>query len=342
MTLRLSILIILICLSRMTHAQKTIVETVDIHNYWQAFDSVQNNKDYNKQLGFIKHLYIDRGTPGLKAFIQTRGYTDSLWLSNILKYPKFWASIRSTTLTMETRAKTLESYILKFKELYPQLKPAAIYFTIGGLNSGGTTLANQVLIGAEMISGSAATDVSEFDNEWLKGVFAKPDLSGIVTLNLHEYVHTQQRGDAHNVLGQSLKEGLCDFITELCIEKPLETAYLNFGRKHADSIRKAFTNDMFSTGFSRWLYNGFNQRTQADLGYYVGYEISKAYYQNAKNKGQAICELIEVNYSDEAAVEQLLQKSGYITEAYNRGALLKNYQKQQPFVTELSPFKNDT
>jgi hypothetical protein len=34
--------------------------------------------------------------------------------------------------------------------LYPELREAKMYFTVGGLNSGGTTVNNMILIGTEI------------------------------------------------------------------------------------------------------------------------------------------------------------------------------------------------
>ena len=69
-----------------------------------------------------------------------------------------------------------------------------MYFTIGGLNAGGTVSGNMVLVGAELAAGIGSTDVSEFKDEWLKGMFANQSLDNIVSLNIHEYIHTQQTG----------------------------------------------------------------------------------------------------------------------------------------------------
>ncbi|MEJ7661626.1 MAG: hypothetical protein WKG07_19570 [Hymenobacter sp.] len=84
------------------------------------------------------------------------------WVSSIRQHPKFWNSIRPNTELAKTGAKNLEPYLVKFKKLYPSLRPASIYFTIGALRSGGTTQDSLVLIGAELVTGNSQTDISEF------------------------------------------------------------------------------------------------------------------------------------------------------------------------------------
>jgi hypothetical protein len=67
-----------------------------------------------------------------------------------------------------------------------------MYFTVGGLRSGGTTIDDMVLIGSEIATGNASTDVSEFPNKWLEGVFKNQKADNIIPLNIHEYVHTSK------------------------------------------------------------------------------------------------------------------------------------------------------
>jgi hypothetical protein len=214
------------------------VFTSDIDNFWRAYDSCQTTNDSLKQLHYIQTLYIDKGTEGLKAFMEVRDYTADLWVSLIRKYPRFWKSIRQNTLAVKSKAKEIEQSIQKLKKLYPDLKEAKMYFTIGGLRSGGTTMNDKVLIGAEIATGNATTDASEFPNKWLEGVFKSQHSGNIVPLNIHEYVHTQQNGEPRNLLGQAISEGACDFVTELVMGRPLQNNYLVYGREHEAELKE--------------------------------------------------------------------------------------------------------
>jgi len=290
--------------------QKVI--TSDIDNFWIAYDSIQTTTDSLKQLNFIQTLYIDKGTKGLKAFMVLRNYNAKLWVALINRYPKFWNSIRPNTLTVKSYAAEIEKSIARFKELYPDLKEAKMYFTVGGLRSGGTTMNDMVLIGSEIATGNATTDVSEFTNNWLAGVFKNQQIDNLVNLNIHEYVHTQQKGgDPKILLDKAIEEGSCDFIMELVIGKQIQNNYIVYGREHEATLKEEFKSDMLSTNISNWLYNGSTAKTVADLGYFMGYSICKAYCNNAPDKKKAIKEIIELNYSDSAAVEDFLKSSNY-------------------------------
>ena len=303
--------LLFILLFTSTAQDSKIVFTSDIDNFWIAYDSIQTTKDSLKQIHFIQTLYINKGTKGLKAFMAARDYNAELWVQLIRLYPKFWTSIRPNTLTAKAYATDIEKSIKKLKELYPDLKNAKMYFTVGGLRSGGTTMSDMVLIGSEIATGNALTDVSEFPNKWLEGVFKNQQPDNLVALNIHEYVHTQQKGHPNNLLGQCIKEGACDFIMELVIGKLLQNNYIMYGREHEAELKDRFKLEMFTRSFSSWLYNGSNAHTVADLGYFLGYAICKSYYNHSPDKKNAIKEIIELNYSDSMKVETFLKRSTY-------------------------------
>lgn len=315
--------------------KQTKIFTSDIDNFWVAYDSIQNTNDHSRKLDLIKKLYTDKATKGLKAFMNARDYNDSLYVKLIDKYPKFWNTIRPNTLTIKAKTNEFEASVDRLKQIYPELKDAEMYFTIGGLNSGGTVSGNMVLVGAELATGLPSTDVSEFKDEWLKGVFAMQSLDNIVSLNVHEYIHTQQIGDRRRVLSQSIKEGACDLIAELVMNKPLERKYLSYGAAHTAEIKELFKKEMFTGNFTNWLYNGRQKGESADLGYYVGYEICKSYYQNAKDKKQAVKDIIELNYDSDKAVENFLTRSKFFKE--KTSDLMKEYRKMSPDVVKIDP-----
>ena len=74
------------------------VFTDDVDHFWQAFDRVRATPDRARQVALMQRLYVDRGSEGLRAFMQARGYSAEEWVTQINKYPKFWASVRPNTL----------------------------------------------------------------------------------------------------------------------------------------------------------------------------------------------------------------------------------------------------
>ena len=295
-----------------TFGQTTKIFTSDIDNFWIAYDSVQTTKDTVKQLQFIQELYLDKATAGLKDFMIARGHSAKRHLQNILKFPKFWTSLRPHTLDIKNHTKEIEQLMQRFKLLYPSFKQPDVYFTIGVLNSGGTTNAEKILIGSEIACSDKTVDASEL-NSWLQGVFQNN--KNVVYLVAHEVVHTQQKlGDSEddentNLLGYCLREGACDFIAELLLEKEIASPYMTYGKANEKTLWQEFQNEMSGQEVKNWLYNG-SQVQHADLGYFIGYAICKSYYDNSKNKKKAIKQIIELDYKPKS-VFKFLKKSKY-------------------------------
>ena len=61
-----------------------------------------------------------------------------------------------------------------------------------------------------------------------------------------------------------------------------------------------------------WLYSErkIDGKSARDLGYFVGYQICKSYYEKAKDKKQALAYMIGLNLTDENS-KNFLSASGY-------------------------------
>jgi len=286
------------------------VYTSDIDHFWEAYDSVRNTTDTALQLQLIQRLYIDRGTPGLHAFIEARDYTARRWCTKMNAYPKFWASIRPNTFEVKNRVGDLDAAVDRLRKIYPEMRESKMYFTVGCLNSGGTTQGNKVLIGTEIASADKNTDASEL-SDWLKNVFRTQSMANLVALNVHEYVHTQQeQAQGANLLAQVAKEGAADFIAELATGTPNKGPYMIYGREHEAELKEKFKAEMHGVRTDDWLYNGAKSQ-HPDLGYFMGYCICAAYYKQATDKKQAVKDIIELKVGDTAAVDAFLTRSGY-------------------------------
>jgi hypothetical protein len=300
------ILLIFIISTFKVNASK--IYTSDIINFWIAYDSVQNTNSYTQKVKFINDLYINKATNGLKDFIAAREFTAEEWVKLIKAYPKYWKSIRPQTLLIINELETFQNLSLKFKEIYPHFVEPEIYFTIGCLRSGGTTSVGRILIGAEIGAADNTTDASEL-NSWLKNTFKVN--SGIFQLVAHEMNHTQQSESVdslNTLLSQTILEGSCDFIAELISNRQYIAPYIIYGLKHRKTLFKEFYKSKDEISFDNWLYNGEESKKRpADLGYYIGYEICKAYYENSKDKPKALIEIIELNWQDKNKLLYMLE-----------------------------------
>jgi hypothetical protein len=291
--------------------------TSDINHFWTAFDSVQPIKEKNRQIEIMQSLYIDKGTAGLKEFMQLRNFDAGKLVDAINKYPLFWKSIRKNTLTIPSRIPAIETYLVKFKKIYPAMRPAKVYFTISSVRAAGVTQDSVIMIASEIAMGDQHTDVSEFPDKRLANFFKPKASVDIIPIVIHEYVHAQQKTEGKMLLGQCIYEGACDFITELVLNKQLNQSYLIYGRKNEQQLKEQFKKEMYGEDFSNWLYNGTTTKTMGDLGYFMGYAICQSYYRHAGNKQMAIKHIIGLDYADADEMKKFLVESGY----YKNGSL---------------------
>lgn len=321
---------------------KNYVITTDIANFWDAFDKINSTKDSAAQYNYLNNFFINKGTPGLASIMEVKRYTAKSYINAINSYPLFWRSIRANTLSANKYAKKIEMGIARLKLLYPSLKPAKIYFTVGALWTPGTTHNGDVLIGSEI----AMTDKNTFTKEfppsfsYLAPHFAGNPINEIVFLNVHEYIHTQQKTTMGNhLLAQCVLEGIAEFITVIALNRPSTAPGIAYGKVNDAAVKAAFVKEICSLNFDNWLWNDFNNAFKMrDLGYYVGYAIAEKYYQQAKDKKLAIKNMIQLDYNDEVELDKYINASHYFNASYED--LKKQFESSRPTVINIKEFKN--
>jgi len=268
---------------------KKNVQTIDIDHFWEAFDNLKNCKNFSDSVASFQKLYLDRGTNGLLDFIQMREFTAEKFVNAISKNYAFYQFVRPNTYQAKKAEPVIEEVFTKFKELYSNFKPFKVCFAIGIKNTGGTVSNEFVLIGTELTT-SLGENTKPTDEEIIQK---------IKSIVAHECVHTQQKLHADSLsikcelLYQSIREGACDFIAELVSGNKKKNEY---GDQHESELWVQFKNELCNQNIGNWLYNGSTVKNKPrDLGYYIGYKIVQSYYNNAKNKRQAIVDIIEMD-----------------------------------------------
>ncbi|MDR2236841.1 MAG: Ig-like domain-containing protein [Chryseobacterium sp.] len=315
-------------------AQK--IFNTDITNFWTAYDSIRKNE--NNKGETLDRLFLNNKTEGLKAFMEIKKFGKEDYLNVIEKYPQFWNSIRANTLIDPEKTKTIQKAFKKLEKIYPNNSKGNIYYTIGALKSGGTTHHEDLLLGVEKIVGDKNTVVSEFDNESARKMFLFTNPSQLEQVTVHEFIHTFQKNGEINVLSKAIKEGSCDFIAELALNKKFTAQYLDYGFRNYEKVRADFKSEMFSQKLDNWFYNGNAQNP--DLGYFVGYVISKKYYENAADKKAAVKNIIELDFNSETEVLQFLAKSDYFEDQKTAQQILTDYQNNKPKLLKIVEFEN--
>lgn len=337
-----TILIIAFVLScQTTKETENFVITSDIDLFWEAYDRIAEVSDTLVQARLLDSLYIERGSIGLQKIIEVKRYTNQDYITLINNHPKYWESIRENTYQAKQLSVELKAGVETLRSIYPGLKPAKIYFTIGAMRSNGTTQDSLVLIGSELALGDSLTNISEFEGrtkEWLDNYFGGNPKDGLVLLNVHEYVHTQQHPIPNRILYQSLYEGVAEFVSVTAMGVSSNAPAIEYGKGNPN-VKSKFEEEMFYDKTYDWLWsNSTNEFGVRDLGYYIGYGIAEAHYTAAADKLKAVKELIEIDYTNIDAVDALIDNTQFFSKKID---ILRTESKaRRPKVSSITQFEN--
>lgn len=325
-----------------TPKQQGQVITSDIDNFWIAYDKITSTSDSAQQLAYFKSLFLEKGSAGLPLIMEARRYSPQEYLNAIHKYPLFWASIRQNTYKAKGFAAEIQIGIEKLRKVYPELKPTNVYFSMGALRTNGTSLNGQILVGSELALTDKNTNSSELTTSFshLKPYFETEPIKNVVFLNIHEYIHAQQNAiGGYDLLSQSLFEGIAEFVPVIALSMESPNACIQFGKENDERVKAAFELEMFSPWIYNWIWNDADNPFKIrDLGYYIGYAIADKYYKEAKDKKQAIKDLIELDFTNQQKIEGFVEKTGYFSKSIPK--LKRDFEKSRPKVRNIQEFKN--
>jgi len=319
-------------------AQQKIVSQ-DINNFWDAYDKMQTTHDSLEQVAYFQTLFLDKASVGQQKMIEARNYSIGEYMTHINNSPLFWNSLRRNTTDLTTFNKELIDGVEKLHEIYPDLSPSTIYYTLGTHRSSGTGLDSFVLMGTEFALGDSTIITSELRAHHQNYYKLNP-VDHFQFLSVHEYVHTQQAPMVHNLLSLALYEGIGDFISEVATKHRSPFKSTEYGPKHDDKIKARFEEDMFKgNAIYSWLWNSpSNEFETSDLGYYIGHKIASVYYENATDKKAAIKDLIELDYANESEVEALVNSTKYFSKPLSE--LEADFESKKPTVVKIEGLTN--
>jgi len=288
--------------------------TSDIDNFWRAFDLAAKETDRERKIAVYQAEYIDKGSVGLKDFVRLRIKSAGNLLMAVESLPRFYASVRPQTLRVKEMEKRMRKSFNNFKKIYPEAVFPDVYFVIGITDTGGTASDNGLLIGTELYGLSPNIARDEFFG-FFKSAFLKNEKDDarvrditerllntalkptekIPSIVAHESCHFNQKySELKTLLAKSIQEGACDFIAEKIAGETINPTQKIYGDRNEATLWQEFQAEMMGANFRSWMYNGMTVKDKPmDLGYYMGYKISHSYYQNAKDKRQAIKDILE-------------------------------------------------
>jgi len=265
--------------------------TEDIERFWKVFDKTSPKFDAK----VFQKEYIDSGSVGLKGFLKYR-IEDGKHLSKTIKSDvEYYKSIRESSLSIANRGEMFYECFAKLKNIYSRAVFPDVYFVIGAKNSGGTSFSGGLIIGAEMFGKPTETFSPNVNIEFIDEVVA------------HELIHFQQNYPINKtLLAQCIREGSADFICEIIAGSHSNKIIHEYGNAHTQELWNEFLKAKDKTDWTNWLYYSKDKSRPKDLGYFIGYKITEAYYNQADDKTKAIDDILNI-----VDFNAFLNKSGY-------------------------------
>ncbi|NIR46299.1 MAG: hypothetical protein GWN99_17835 [Gemmatimonadetes bacterium] len=283
------------------------IVTGDIERFFAMALELEAAESERDSAWIVLKSYYLAGTPGLHDFILARIGSEFQLLAKMRSRSAYYAHLPESLEGIEEVEPELRAAFERFEELYPDAVFADVYFVIGRMNSGGTTSADKLLIGAEMYGLDADAPTHEL-NDWERAVLRDQEI--LPAIVVHELIHVNQapmQGPI-TLLAASIREGSADFLGELLVGRNINEHIHEWANPREAELWGEFREVMHGTDLSAWLYGGADPAVgrPADLGYWMGYRIAKAHYDRAEDKRQAVADILQIT-----DFESFLERSGY-------------------------------
>jgi hypothetical protein len=267
----------------------------DVRNFVRAYDLLVEEAD---RVAILQAEYLDKGTPGLRMFIEKYELTAERLVDAIRKHPEEYAALHHMPELLSAHSSVYREAFAKLKSFIPDIVFPPTYFLIGAYRG----------IGSGSIEGQLITV-----EQWVKPI------EGRKTMIVHELVHFQQViavgyekykalfGPEKNLLGLCIREGTAEFFADLVTGKITQDEAADFTVENEKRLWEWFIKEMHGRETGDWMWSQPTDPEQPPhVGYAIGYRIVEAYCRNARDKDRAVREILSV--TDYRA---FLERSGY-------------------------------
>jgi hypothetical protein len=235
---------------------------------------------------FLDTAYIARGSAGLRAYQARYPLTGAGLVSAIRRFPQDYASIAERLSWLATQRDTLRRVLERYSRVVPNAVMLPAYFVVGehhGVNSG-----------------SEAGPLLSVENG-----AAQIEKATLPELLAHEMTHIQQFsavGLARYrelyisrpwLLGVIVREGIAEFVAELVTGRVTQPRAKEYFDRNAQQLWTELEGLLCSTENGDWVGGQpADPSRPSSVGYAIGAEIARMYYQAARDKSEALRTLI--------------------------------------------------
>ena len=270
----------------------------DVENFIRAFKLLKADTDTTEVL---QKEYIDKGTPGLRIFIEKYGLSAEKLSKAIQKHPDDYKALNDKMEWLKTQEDSIRLYFKKFTHFIPNAVFPPTYYLIDTRRG----------IGSGSIEGQLITIEKE----------AKRIIDpGIKTHIIHELVHLNQLNaigsldkylaiynSEKSLLAITIREGVAEFFAELITGKYGQDQAYFYARKHEHELWKRFCEEMYGKEIGDWMWaNPQNPEQPRDVAYVLGAFIVEYYYKKSVDIDKTVSEILSIT-----DYKKFLEKSGY-------------------------------
>lgn len=267
----------------------------DLVNFTEAYAELTNATD---TIQVLQTLYFDRGSDGLKEFINRHQLTPELLKDALKESPKDYAMIPGFVQDIGEVEEQFRSLMIDYGKVMPDAMFAPSYLLVGANRGIG-----QASMVGQLITLTRVVD----DMDTLKKLITH-ELSHFqqaMTMGGQKYVSLYSASD--NMLGLCLREGGAEFITYLVLGEITQTKALEYLENDEDNLKEKFREDLKTQKKDFWLWASIEQNSHPKLlGYAMGYKICEQYYGSSSDKNQALQDILMM--ADDKA---FIESSGY-------------------------------
>ncbi|MCP9746774.1 DUF2268 domain-containing protein [Lacihabitans sp. CS3-21] len=312
---------------QLSQAQNLI--TTDLDNFGEMYGQLPKAKTTEDTLNLIRANLLAKGSATFQEYIRLKESLNNykieeVFLNRLRLYPKYYASVlrQSEVFKSKEMIQRINAAYGKLLKIYPEAKIKPNVICIGIMDDGGKSFESGQYVGLELFTCNSFADTTELINsngfiDYLKaGSF---DIRRMDELIVHELVHLSQFKGNDEFLKTFkgtiqyiplLGEGGAAFIADLVFDfkatigpGTFNAIQYKYCEENKVRLWQDYKNLTDMSKISDYFYKNTHLYPVRSVGYYLGYQICKQYYEKAKNKRKAIKEIIEVTDYDKLVTE---------------------------------------
>ena len=265
------------------HPDRNRFVYTDINNFNKAYlKSKKNGTPIDLQKD-----YIEKGSIGLRTFIEKYQLTEGILKNAIEKYPDVYDSAKALVPLIESYEPLFLEEFRKFKGIYPQAVFPRVYFLIGGHRGINSASKDGLLIEIDTFKkGSELRRASTLVHELAH-------FQQVTRVGLTKYLSIY--GEEKSLLAIVIREGIAEFLADLTTGRFSQEQARAYVEKHEKQLWERFKEDMFGKETKDWMFEKPSDPHQpSNIGYVIGAKIVESFYNNQLNKQEAIRKILAV------------------------------------------------